>query len=295
MKIDPIHQNVDFANRCRTDPVPSCYIQHMGLFRPTEPKIIRLSDANPQALDFLCWRVTRAIALAKGILGPEETLLDLYRRDPEALTQTESQSYPDSPVEIACQDIPSVPTPETVRGFCLAATRVVDFIRENIGEIEAAIVTSPLTAEQAWPSQNEMMALEHRMVQDGYEMLTGEVPRGRFVLHRRLSEKMSYMEADGILRMVYNLIATVSLADMEQERAMLIARFDNLATRAAEQNNLTAETNALRSLAVLLGVSKSEPINEMKEISSVIENYSKLVPNTSGGRRALPRGDDDGV
>lgn len=267
----------------------------MGLFRPTQPRIIRISDADPKALDFLCWRVTRAIALAKGLLGPEEMLLDLYRRDPEWSTEIKSLAHPDGPIEIACQDIPPIPTQETAKGFAVASYKVIDFIRENIDDTAAAIVTSPQTVHNAWPTQNELIEIEYDLIQQSYRALVGSGSVGRFELHGQLIERLSYAEADGILKMVYNLLATVTLADMEQERAMLIARFDDLARRAAEQNNLTAETNALRSIAVLLGVSKSEPVNEMKEISNVIENYSKQIPSTASRRPVLPRTGDDGV
>ena len=146
-------------------------------------------------------------------------------------------------------------------------------IANNEYEFPEAYRGHPQALELAWPSFDELAHYEICQVdRTCTELMDGPLR----ALRTLVGEGMSHEHANWLIRISKRWLTDQYTATPEEERAMFRARLDDAAVRAKEAMDIRAELIAIKTGALISGVTKAPASDENFEIAEIVTEQSEL-------------------
>ncbi|MFG0317742.1 MAG: hypothetical protein ACF8XB_10750 [Planctomycetota bacterium JB042] len=135
-------------------------------------------------------------------------------------------------------------------------------------------VLDPETVRASWPTRWEVMAFEFHLIEEVLEELTAH---GVQAARRKLRDKYWLVdrEVSGLVALARSAAAGRVQADLEELRALMVLRLEDLAERARDSLDTRVELNALKQLAIVQGLSKTEPEDAVRDFVDVVAKVSR--------------------
>jgi hypothetical protein len=270
-------------------------------------------ETKPQRI-MVMWRIVRTTAIVKGLCAEDETLDASTELDPDPWVV----SYEPiglgkgvSPLRRArvarlinihaeAGGLPLLPPradKTSLERWCSAASIVaadlgVERSREGLLGLQGLL--DPHQCARCDVSSAEVLAFEELLLIECLDMLLDKGERAA-IKHFRESLGFSHKEATGLLRVVKTQALERSAASIEEKRALMEMRYENMLGRYKETMDMDGELKASKELAKIQGLTRTEPENQAAEFFSVVRAVSArqdqelLDPATLrllGGRRA---------
>jgi len=151
----------------------------------------------------------------------------------------------------------------------------------------------PDTVRLCFPSPLQILTWEGMLVRETWHTL---VRGGQLTTERELRDRygLTDVEVSRVVRLAQNHGMMNFQSDAEVNRAVLAARLEEFIQRVREApSDQRAELGALKLLAQIMGVTRIEADDFMKEVSAMIGRVSKEPPRTlsaTATARTLPPG-----
>jgi hypothetical protein len=282
--------------------------EHMAAIRQAS-RDPRVDDPEVLAASRLAaWRVVRSLAASLGLVAADETLEEALdglvdpdpwfgRVVPRATVSQRAalrRGLGGPLADLVAQGLTLLPRgDEWDENWCEAAELVcqdVGVARGPHGGDVLMVLTYPLAARELALSPEDVYAVE--------ELLVGQALRV-LLRHGEAGVQDHFGEKYGLCRREANLLIRLARAEamrngrstVEDDRALMVARLNDIAARARETLNVADELRALRELARVQGLTRTEPESVEQEFRSVI----KSVSDRQDAERplvALPREED---
>lgn len=242
----------------------------------------RLSvDESYEYRVIVAWRVTRAIATIKGLLGPEETLhnamrlLDEHGNDQwharTAAEQKGDETFPAAIKGVVLEPVPlpvmpSRDDPEALNRFVLATQAII----RQLGLTGPGTygLDDPEQLMRLWPSTLGIVQFERDLVEVVAALV---VKQSSLEVLKTMADtfKLKTNEAMVLIKMARGMIETIYGGTMiEQDRALLIGRLEEIAVRARFAHDIRSEISALKLIAQAQGITSIDPEEEHEEFKS---------------------------
>jgi len=242
----------------------------------------------------LAWRVTRELARHLGLVSEDETLLDTV--PPEAWMNPNKQKAGfggATGVSLLCSDVmraiadaarlssPGIPLmpPSSIEEPVLSRQHEDCWNAAVLGlihwlRIPHGTLTNPVLGLAGmkwifelggWPSIEEILAFEMLLIEEVANKITGG-PRAKVqsTLFGRLG--LSTRESVGLTAIARRHLVA-NLGSVEEEKALLAAKLEEFVDRARRGLDLRAELGALKTLGVVLGVTRAEPEDDIRNFA----------------------------
>lgn len=143
---------------------------------------------------------------------------------------------------------------------------------DAMGHLESHALDTLLdryNTRNSWPSPLQIVSYELILVEETLDMLVNRSARG---LQKELNQKygLARYEIEQLTRMARGVARSSIEGDIEEDRALMALRLDDFVNRAKQSMDLRAELAGLKTLAVILGLSRVEPHDTMKDIIGII-------------------------
>ena len=244
------------------------------------------------------WRLVRAHAMGKGLLSEDETLeeaLGLTVMNNSRSTGASVWDWPSSGKEentlMALRPIPIVPPNEQSPEMCVAAfnsdqfcaaymelARMMEIPRgseqfPDYGQLGLLMLKHPEIVHEAFPSRSLLVDFEERLIEQcaGLLVTSSSSSFGR-TLKRQFG--LNRTEIRSLKRLAMRTLAQDHAAEIEERRAMMCGRLENLAERARESFDLKAELGALKTMSIIQGLSANKPEDEVGDFVKVVASSS---------------------
>ncbi len=137
--------------------------------------------------------------------------------------------------------------------------------------------------EHGWPSRNDLLMYESILID---EVIDEIVVNGQRKATQHLRERHGYRDSDirGLLRMAKTVIRDSAVSDVEEERALMALKLEQLQQRAKTALDLRTELGVLKQASIVLGITRAEPESDMDAFTRTV----KRVANDS--QKQLPEG-----
>ena len=239
------------------------------------------------------WRLARTTAIVKGLCAEDETLDASTELDPDPWTnpfRPIGMGHGSSPlrrqrvarlIRIHAEDegLPLLPprgdAPALGR-WCTAASIVaadlgVERSREGLLGLQG-LLDHHQCARCDVRSQ-EILAFEEMLLIECLDLLLDKGERAA-IKHFREQFGFSHKEATGLLRVVKTQALERSAASIEEKRALMEMRYENMLGRYKETMDMDGELKASKELAKIQGLTRTEPENQAAEFFSVVRAVS---------------------
>ena len=161
-----------------------------------------------------------------------------------------------------------------------------------LGRDGYAPLSRPMTARVAWPSHFQLVAFESMLIEEVLDLMV----RGSLAsLKREMKHRYGLIpyEVDQLVKMAKIQARAAIESDVEDDRGVMAMRLEDFVKRAQDSLDLRAELAGLKQLSIVLGLSRVEPHDTMRDIIGIIAEGAnqraesrKLVSNTAPS--ALP-------
>jgi hypothetical protein len=219
----------------------------------------------PQRLR-LAWRVTRIWLLREGVLdGPSEPL----------------ESVPEPHWQIV---LPPEPPADTHNWM----TQYLGIVRglRRTPEAEHGLIGYPEDVRSLHPTREELISYEQALVAQGARILASS---GTLELQDHLCDElsMSIAEATAFARLVRAFVSRAyEPGDLEEQRALMLLRLEDVAKRSRDALDLRAELMAVKQISTVLGLGLTAGDAPEREFVDVVTRVSKSherqLPATEG-------------
>lgn len=253
------------------------------------------------------WRLVRMHAMLKGFVSEDEWLsegLGLSVLEDASPTGASLWDWPaESEKKLSWQykyldGIPLTPptedSPPSVRSkfdaerFCeanyeLAVDMGIDRGSDmfpDYGQIGISMLRNPISIHQNFPSRNLLIEFEERLARQASEVLM----QSSFANYTKTATNRFGLvptEAKSLKRLALRLASSDNFAEIEERRAVMAGRLENLAERARESLDLKAELGALKIMSLIQGLSANKPEDE-------VADFVRVVANASNDQRTPP-------
>lgn len=247
------------------------------------------------------WRIVRFHAMLKGFVSEDEWLaegLGLPVMEDSQNTGASLWDWPAPPeqqipwqfryLEGIALTPPSGDSPPEVRSkfdaerFCeayyeLAVDLGIDRGSDmfpDYGQIGIAMLRNPVSIHQQFPSRNLIIEFEERLARQASEVLL-QTSFSNFTKTVISRFGLSQAETRSLKRLGLRLASSDSSAEIEERRAVMTGRLENLVERARESLDLKAELGALKIMTLIQGLSANKPEDEVADFVRVVANASK--------------------
>ena len=260
------------------------------------------------------WRLARTTAIVCGLCAEDETLDAATELDPDpwvspfAPIGSGAGSSPLRRARVArlirirgeADGLPLLPPradEPALERWCSAASIVaadlgVERSREGLLGLQGLL--DPHQCARCDVRSQEVLAFEEMLLIESLDMLLDKGERAA-IKHFREHYGFSHKEATGLLRVVKTQALERSAASIEEKRALMEMRYENMLGRYKETMDMDGELKASKELAKIQGLTRTEPENQTAEFFSVVRAVSArqdqelLDPHTLkllDGRRA---------
>lgn len=126
---------------------------------------------------------------------------------------------------------------------------------------------------QNWPSAAEIVSYEHLLLTELMRMM---VEKSTKTTLDYMTNTLGFnaLEIQGHMKMVRALARIHAERDQDEERAISLLRLEEYRLRAQESLDLKAEMNALKQIAMIMGLTRSEADDNMQDFMDVVKNVS---------------------
>lgn len=268
--------------------------QALAAFKAAEQNPDGLALARDPALAphlrVLLWRWCRAAASAVGRLSDDETL-DAALGDADPCPFTVRLAPRPTPIQrmlvrqgatsalyqaVSGEGIALLPDAPRAEQWCA----VFDIVADDLGARRAPrgpdclrVLTDPATAPYVQASARGIIQLEDLMVDQAQRVLFRHGERG-VMDHFRDKYGLNRRECLGLVRLARADALQYGRSSVEDDRALMVAQLKDYADRAREALNMGDEIRALRELARVQGLTRTEPEDKMSEFLGVVRRVS---------------------
>lgn len=244
------------------------------------------------------WRLTRTTAIVKGLCSEDETLDAATELDPCPWTNPFlpiGAGTGSSPLRRARvsrlirihgeeDGLPLLPpraSQPALDRWCSAASIVaadlgVERSREGLLGLQGLL--DPHQCARCDVSSAEVLAFEELLLIESLDMLLDKGERAA-IKHFREHYGFSHKEATGLLRVVKTQALERSAASIEEKRALMEMRYENMLGRYKETMDMDGELKASKELAKIQGLTRTEPENQAAEFFNVVRAVSARQDN----------------
>jgi len=273
----------------------------------------RADDFDPETKPhriMVMWRIARTTAITKGLCAEDETLDAATDVDPSPWTKPFlpiQAIAASSPLRRARQSrllrlhsegkgLPLLPPrplfgyPDTVLGrraqaeaeaalerWCSAAAIVaadlgIERSREGLLGLQGLL--DPHQCARCDVRSGEVLAFEEMVLIEALDILLDHGERAT-IKHYRETFGFSHKEATALVRVVKTQALERSAASIEEKRALMEMRLENYLARCKETMDMDGELKASKQLAMIQGLTRTEPENMAAEFWQVVKQVSQ--------------------
>lgn len=172
--------------------------------------------------------------------------------------------------------------------------------------LEEAIYAEDPTAAlkpwaDAWPRDRlELELFEEQVVRWAMKRMVNDANASHAVIQQlRDTFGLSWTAASGVVRMARGEASRMMSADLEENRALMVARIESYIQRSKKALDLDSESKGLKMLAAVQGLTRTDPATQLDEIVNAIGAISKEMdaatpPPIGGARITVSDPDGDG-
>ena len=235
------------------------------------------------------WRWARAILSARGLLAEDETIVDCVDReavdyDPWLDPQTPRGARPPRGArttrlaELAWEDTGFALLPDLAQSaderdrWCRAFRLVGEKMRVPEYEVarEGALgMYDPEVAHQHSVTSRQVYDLEFLLLDECRDLLL-EHSEQQVMWHFRDTYGLSRGEAIKLIRLTRAVAAESIAASIDEDRALMVMRLNDLAARERQQMNTAGELRVLKELGRVQGLSRTMPVDEAREFRQAV-------------------------
>lgn len=222
------------------------------------------------------WRITRKLALLQGSLSSDDQPLEALdlggvdcwvegrglwptrRMGVWGIHSAVGRNRAPNPLPLA----PPIPKTEDPAGdpefvcFLQVASRLAEYL----GTPHVEPLLHPKTCHQAWPSKSLILGIERSVVERIYDVLVSEGHR-EAVLVCVDQMGMGREEANGVVLCARRLLSQGVRFDINEDRAMMLLRLEELGRRARAECDLRLEAKVLQQQGIVMGLGQQPPAN----------------------------------
>ena len=257
------------------------------------PKADPFDPESKPARIMVMWRLTRTTAIVKGLCSEDETLDAATELDPDPWVSPFlpiGAGLGSSPlrrarvarcIRIHSEDegLPLLPPradSAALERWCSAASIVaadlgVERSREGLLGLQGLL--DPHQCARCDVRSQEVLAFEEMLLIESLDMLLDKGERAA-IKHFREQFGFSHKEATGLLRVVKTQALERSAASIEEKRALMEMRYENMLGRYKETMDMDGELKASKELAKIQGLTRTEPENQAAEFFNVVRAVS---------------------
>ena len=225
---------------------------------------------------FVGYRLVRALARARGLLEPEDRLLELdIDTDDYGGGDIWTTAHPGwtRPRQAPCKELAEVlgrrmgvsllPPPrhrEDLLNWCEAMSILAVRLRvtgSEAGKYGLDGVLQPNIVQRIFPSREELLAFEEFFIEDLLQLVV-EVSEQKALAHLRKEYAIQRHEGLELLTVARCEAARVNDIPVEEARAIMAMRLTHLYEQSRQADDLRTMRNSLKDLAVVQGVNRAE-------------------------------------
>lgn len=146
---------------------------------------------------------------------------------------------------------------------------------------------SPLTIRFAFPTRGELLAFESILVQDTINLI---MEFGPFKTYDKLKAEygLTHRECEWIVNIARAQAKTYVSNDVEEDKALMILRLEDVIRRARAELNLKAETSAIKVLADIQQLKQTEREDFKTQAATIIREFNEQDNAAAKQRAPIP-------
>ncbi len=264
------------------------------IFGPEIPENPLDDQAHPQRV-FVMWRIVRATAHIKGLCAEDESLDSATEIAPDPWT--EPFKGPTAPSQAASirrarasrllmlhhegQGLPLLPPrqdPAALERWCSAASILaldlgIETTEDGRLGLEGLIL--PKNCAYCDVSADHVLALEELLIDECQSVMrqAGEV---RATQHFRDRYGLTRREAVNLVRLTRADVLRTFSSNQEEERALMVMELKEQIGRAKAALDLDAEMKARKLLAMIQGLTRSQPEDQAREFFDAVRRVAEV-------------------
>jgi len=147
---------------------------------------------------------------------------------------------------------------------------------------EHALPQLLLKTHEAWPSRSQIVSMEEIVTLETVGLMA---EKSQWTVMRILGQKFGLMrhEQKAVVEMARLATLSMSNYDVEEARGMMVLRLERYIERCQESMDLRAELAAMKQLAIVQGLARSES-------GDLLGDFTKVVTNVAARDKQLPKG-----
>lgn len=134
-----------------------------------------------------------------------------------------------------------------------------------------------------WPTREQLVIYEESVVEETFDVLIKKGTRDALALLVE-SYGLSSKEALGTVKISKARAKRILETDIDEERAVMLLRLEDLRERAKVALDLRSEMNALKAIAIVQGFGRAEPEDALADFTRVV----KKVAHQANGAPTKP-------
>lgn len=236
----------------------------------------------------VCYRLTRALAYWKGIVTDDQTLGEGTHIEPDPWTHSIAFFVNTAPgarwhgmVQVQKTPLPLQPpdNDRLLQRWLIIMTRLARKLHvtgTESGRKGIRWLLDPETVREMWIKPEILMAWETILLS---EFLDSQLDYGVYEGQTEMRQKFGLSASECKVLGDLARIAAPDIAsdNLETKKALMELRIDKFIRRAREEPDLRAELQGLKLLAVVQGLNKAEPEDDIKGMIEVVAVESKRV------------------
>lgn len=160
----------------------------------------------------------------------------------------------------------------------------------QMGYMGTKFLFEPQTIRSAFPNRAEIMLWEASIVDRVADRIVDHGTKNTLLwLHEH--HGLTSDEARGIQMLARKVLKARMLSgDVEEDRAIMLARLDDYVRRAKANMNMRAEINGYKLQTIILGLSKAEPDDVATQFTNIVKKFDQMdakAARSNSGTTAL--------
>ena len=239
-------------------------------------------DARWKAFVALTYRTTRAILRARKLVGEGQTLADAAAETRYLLRQTAMVDANDpivghlvgSDLNLVCSTAPFPDLEHTKHATAALQT----FVALELGEPDDSDLLFFLETSRIlehFPSMETFIDFERQLVEyAGARLANGNRPGCQKAI-TAVFGKLCHAESAVIMRLPFAYLKQYTVSTPAEDRALMVARLERAARRAAASMDTRTEVAVLRSIAQIQGLTYQDVDNEQRNLREIFRGPPK--------------------